>query len=114
MKTDAQIRARVMRRVRAIYWARQIARPAPRVALLGALSLALTSTVSVVNVAVNALMFGGVLQLAGFFVAAFVGTTLAVQALVLGIVATVGWFVFDAVRKVTTVLAPAHEVATAQ
>jgi hypothetical protein len=103
-----------MRRVRAIYWARQLARPAPRVALLGALSLGLTSTVSIVNVAVNALMFGGVSQVVAFFIAAFVGTTLAVQALVLGIVATVGWFAFDAVRKIGMVLAPAQEVAIAQ
>jgi hypothetical protein len=59
-------------------------------------------------------MFGGATQVVAFFLAAFVGTTLAVQALVLGIVATVAWFAFDAVRKIGMVLAPAHEVATAQ
>lgn len=103
-----------MRRVRLIYLARQAAKPAPRIALLGVLSAGLASTVSVVNVALNALMVGGASELAAFFAAAFVGTTFGVQALTLGLIATVGWFAFDAVRKIQTVVMPAREVATAQ
>ena len=71
MKTDEQIRKAVMRRVRLIYYARQAAKPAPRIALLGVLSVGLASTVSVANVALNALMVNGVAQFAAFVVAAF-------------------------------------------
>lgn len=101
-----------MRRVRLIYYARQAARPAPRVALLAGLSAGLASTVSVVNVALNAVAAGGVTEFAAFFVAAFVGTTFAVQALTLALAATIGWFAFDALKKIQSAVAPAHEVAT--
>jgi hypothetical protein len=114
MKTDEQIRKAVMRRVRLMYYARQAAKPAPRVALLGALSAGLVSTVSVVNVALNAFMVGGVSQFITFAAVAFAGTTFAAQALTLALVATIGWFVFDALKKIQSVVLPARAAATAQ
>ena len=114
MKTDEQIRKVVMRRVRLIYYARQAAKPAPRIALLAGLSAGLASTVSVVNVALNALMVGGVSQFATFVAVAFAGTTFAVQALTLALVATIGWFAFDALKKLQTTILPARAVATVQ
>ncbi len=113
MKTDEQIRKAVMRRVRLIYYARQAAKPAPRIALLGALSAGLASTVSLVNVALNAFMVQGVTQFFAFAFYAFLGTTVAVQALTLALVATIGWFAFDALRKLQAVVRPAHAVAAA-
>jgi hypothetical protein len=82
MKTDVQLRAHVMRRVYLIYWGRQIARPLPRMAAFALLALALTSSVSVASVILNALSVGGVYEVALFFVSAFVNTTLFVQAVV--------------------------------
>lgn len=113
MKTDAQIRARVMRRVYAMYWARELKKPAPRIAFVSALVLGLSGSVSIVNVAVNALSVAGAADLAAFFVAAFLGTTAAVQAMTVALVGSVGWFFLDAFRKVRSAIIPEQEVATA-
>ena len=114
MKTDEQIRAHVMRRVYTMYWARELKKPAPRIALVGALVIGLASTVSVANVAVNALMVTGAGDLVAFFVAAFLATSAAVQAMTVALVGSVGWFIVDAFRKVRDTVMPAQETATAQ
>lgn len=114
MKTDEQIRAHVMRRVYTMYWARQLKKPATRFAFVGALSAGLLSSVSIVNVALNALAVGSIEHIAAFFLAAFVGTTLAVQAMLVALVGSIGWFAFDALKKVREVVMPVGEAATAQ
>ena len=113
MKTDAQIRAHVMRRVYAMYWGRQLKKPAPRIALVGVLAFGLASSVSIVNIVLNALSVGGVAELAAFFVSAFAGTTAGVQAMTLALVGSVGWFISDALHKVRDVVMPVRETATA-
>lgn len=112
MKTDEQIRSSVMRRVYAIYWTRQLARPAPRVIVLVVLGTALISTVSVVNVAANAFAVRGLGELARFAYAAFLNTTPFVQGLSGAIAAMLAWFSIDGVRQVRFVLTP-HEVEPA-
>lgn len=115
MKSDAKMRAYVMRRVYLMYWGRQLARPAPRIIALSALAIALFSSVSVVNVFANALAIGGVYGITMFAVAAFANTTLFVQAVTTGIVASIAWFFADTAKKVKTVMLPADaEVAPVQ
>ena len=108
MKTDDQIRAHVMRRVRAIYVARQLKRPAPRIALIGALLAGIASSVSVVQVALNALAVTSFSGFLSFVTAAFLGTTLAVQVMVLGVVCSIGWFFFDGFRVVRSRILPEY------
>lgn len=114
MKTDEQLRAHVMRRVYAIYWMRELKKPAPRIALIGALVLGLASSVSVVNVVLNALTVGGIEGLVAFVVAAFVGTTAAVQAMTVAFIGSIGWFIADGFRKVHEAVMPQAETATVQ
>lgn len=114
MKTDEQIRKHVMRRVWAMYWARELKKPAPRIALLGALTIGLASSVSIANVVMNVPYVSGFSGMAAFFVTAFVSTTAAVQAMTVALLGSVGWFIADAFRKVRTAVLPAHETATAQ
>ena len=104
-----------MRRVYGMYWGRQLKHPAPRVVLLGGLAYALTMSVSIVNVAINAFAVGGLTQFATFFVTAFLGTTFFVQGVVLAILASVGWFVYDALKKIQkSVVTPATNFALEQ
>lgn len=114
MKTDAQIRAHVMRRVYAMYWGRQLKKPAPRIALVGVLAFGLASSVSIVNVILNALSVGGVAELAAFFIAAFVGTTGAVQAMTVALVGSLGWFIADGVKHVHSTVMPLEEASAVQ
>lgn len=114
MKTDEQMRKYVMRRVYALYWLRELRKPAPRIALVGALMLGLASSVSIANVILNALTVGGIEGLVAFVVAAFVGTTATVQAMTLAFIGSIGWFIADGFRKVHEVVMPARETATAQ
>lgn len=115
MKSDAKMRAYVMRRVYVMYWGRQLARPLPRIAAFSALAVALVSSVSVVNVVLNALAVGGVYEMTLFAVAAFANTTLFVQAVVAGILASVVWVFADTVKTVKTAILPADaEVAPVQ
>ncbi len=114
MTSDAKIRARVMRRVWALYWARQLARPAPRAVAFGVLAYGLLSSVSVVNVAVNALAFGSVAELARFAYVAFVTTTPYVQGITLALTAMLGWFSFDAAKRAEVAMLPERETVLAQ
>lgn len=104
-----------MRRVYTIYYARQLARPAPRVALLVVLGTALFASVSVVSVAQNLLAVRGLPQLYAFVVEAFVGATPFVQAVTAGIAGLVSWFSYDTITKVKrTILPPATDPALVQ
>ena len=103
-----------MRRVYTMYWARELKKPAPRIALVGALVLGIAGSVSVANVALNALAISGVSDLVTFAVAAFVGTTATVQAMTMALLGSVGWFIADALRKVKDAVIPQRETATAQ
>ena len=113
MKTDEQIRAHVMRRVHTMYWARELKKPAPRIALVGALMLGLAGSVSLANVALNALAISGAGDLVTFAIAAFVGTTASVQAMTLALLGSVGWFIADAFHKVKDAVIPQQEAAIA-
>jgi hypothetical protein len=114
MKTDEQIRRHVMRRVYALYYARLLKKPATRLGAVGALGAVIASSVSVTSVAMNAFAVGGLAQLATFIAVAFVGTSLVVQASVLALVGMVGWFAFDAVKRVETYVVGRHAHALAQ
>ncbi|MBU6310808.1 hypothetical protein KGO06_02645 [Patescibacteria group bacterium] len=112
MKTDAQIRAHVMRRVYAIYVMRQLKKPAPRIAVIAALLGGIASSVSVGSVAINALAAVGGGNIVGFMFAAFLGTTLAVQVMTIGLLSSMGWFFLDGFKTVGAYLRPSHAHAT--
>lgn len=111
MKTDAQIRAHVMRRVYVTYWVRQLTKPGSRLALTLVLLLGLTSVVSVSSVFANAPFVSGVSGVAAFFIAAFLSTTVAVQAMTVALLGSVGWLMTDALRKVFPLPAHARRVS---
>lgn len=114
MKTDEQIRRHVMRRVYALYYARLLKKPVTRLGAVGALGAVIASSVSVTNVVMNAFAVGGLTQLATFVAVAFVGTSLVVQSAAIALVAMVGWFAFDAFKRVETYVVGRHATALAQ
>lgn len=114
MKTDEQIRKAVMRRVYTMYWTRELKKPAPRIAFVSVLVLGIAGSVSVANIALNALSVGGVADLVTFSVAAFVGTTVMVQVMTVALLGSVGWFIADAFHTVKDVIIPQQKTATAQ
>ncbi len=109
MKTDAQMKNYVMRRVYVMYCARAVCKPVPRVVVLGVLVLALIGSVSIVNVIANALHTDGLYGLGVFVMEAFTHTTFTVQVVSAAIVAMIGWFAFDTARHIQiTSMPPAH------
>ena len=106
MKTDAQIRSHVMRRVYAMYWTRQLARPAPRVFALAVLGTVLVSSVSVANIAANVWAVRGAGSLVTFAIAAFQNTTPLVQGLSVAIVSLLSWFSVDGFKQAQLALSP--------
>ncbi len=104
MKTDEQIRTAVMRRVYAIYLARELKKPAPRVILLAALGTALISSVSIGNIAANVWQVRGIGQLAFFALSAFAATTPFVQAVTVAMVGVLSWFTVDGFKRAQVAL----------
>lgn len=99
MKTDAQLRAAVMRRVYMMYYARAIAQPLPRLAVLTGLAFVFVGSVSIVNVVANAFNTQGVAGFLSFVVAAFLDTTPLVQTVSVAMAAMLAWFVVDSVKE---------------
>jgi hypothetical protein len=110
MKTDAQIRANVMRRVYATYYLREVSKPAPRMLVLTGLALALAGSVSVINIINNALSTNGLSGLAVFVLSAFVTTSILVKTVTVGIVAMIAWFAVDTAKNIA--LAPDQQLQT--
>ena len=111
MKSDAQMRSYVMRRVYFMYCTRAVCKPIPRFMILGVLALALVGSVSIVNVVANALHANGVVGLLTFALSAFTDTSLVVQALTIGIAGLISWFVIDTARNIEMVVTPHTESA---
>lgn len=97
-----------MRRVYVYYWLRQLRRPVSRVALVSVLIAGLASTVSIVNVFLNAPFLSGVPAAAQFFVHAFATTSVVVQGMTLALAVCVAWFAFDVLRTILVAVTPAH------
>mgnify|MGYP001615940715 CR=1 FL=1 len=114
MKTDAQIRSHVMRRVYAMYYARMLAKPATRFGAVGALVVTLANSISITSIAANILAVGGLTGFANFILVAFVSTTVLVQGVTIALLALVGWFTIDAFKRVKRVVVPQGEPATFQ
>jgi hypothetical protein len=76
MKTDAQLKKAIMRRVYVVFWARRLMAPKVRLAAFALIIAAIASTVSLPHIIQNALRSS---DLVGFSVAAVSHTTLFVQ-----------------------------------
>ena len=104
MKTDAQIRKYVMRRVYFMYCTRAVCKPVPRTAIFAILFLALVGSVSIVNVFTNALSTEGVSGFMNFLVTAFIDTNVVVQTVSVALFAWIAWFAFDTAQNIETVV----------
>lgn len=100
-----------MRRVRAIYYARMLKKPATRVGAVGALVVALANVVSLPSIAVNAFAVSSFAGLMNFALVAFVSTTLFVQASLVALVGLVVWFTVDGLKRLERVIIPDGEPA---
>lgn len=91
MLTNEEMRQRVMRRVRVIYFLRWLSRPFIRVSVLAIAAVAIVGSVSVASVAQNAANKGSALDFFAFAFAAFRNTELFVQLalLVVGLIVVV-------------------------
>lgn len=109
MKTEAQMRSFVMRRVYLTYCYRQVCKPVPRLAIFMVLGLALVGSVSIVNVVSNALNTTSVWGLANFAFIAFMSTDVVVQVLSVGLAAMIGWAALDTARKLQFHIEPVQQ-----
>ena len=99
MKTDHEIREKVMRRVYTIHFMRQATSPALRLGVLGGALLVLAQVVSVKDVVANAVGTGGLSGFTSFLYSAFTTTEISVLVLTILATALVLWFIVDQVRN---------------
>ncbi len=94
MKTDAQLRKAIMRRVYVVYWTRFFMQPQTRLAAALAIILGIASSVSLPHIIANALH---ATDLVGFSISAVFHTTLFVQLGVLTAGLILIWTIIDAI-----------------
>lgn len=100
MKTEAQMRKYVMRRVYLMYCTRAVCKPVPRAAIFAILLFGIVGSVSIANVIGNAASITEFSAFMRFIVAAFTNTSLTVQVLSIALAAWVAWFVVDTAQNV--------------
>ena len=83
MKTETELRSKIMRRVYGVYIMRQLSSPAIRIFALGVVALALKSLISLTSVFQNMSHTSGVSGFLYYAYSAFIGTHLPVQLAVL-------------------------------
>jgi len=98
MKTEQELRKKIMRRVYGVYVLRQVTSPFLRAAVFGIALIALFQFVSVKNVLANALQTSGFSGLTNFLYSAVISTEPSVLVLVSLAVALALWFAVDQVR----------------
>ncbi len=112
MRTDADIRRYVMRRVYAMYYLRQLARPTPRFVALFGLAAGLVGSVSVANIISNiSHKTASVVDFAQYVGYAVVDTEVPVQIMLMAITALVVWFVVDSAKSLQLSVFKPRELA---
>ena len=102
MRTNEEIRGRIMRSVYAVYIMRQVGQPIVRAVLFTAVFLSALSFVSVPHVFTNAAQVDSITGLIAFFISAFLKTEFFVQVAAFLASAVILWSVSDMLKHLST------------